>query len=435
MTGIIAIFADILINKMTYEEQIERLYNRFPSYQVVGNRAYKPGIETIREFDEALGHPHRKFRTIHVAGTNGKGSVCHLLASALAHTGLKAGLYSSPHLVDFRERIKVVEADGFRMISRDEVSAFLTEWDPFFDTHDPSFFEITTAMAFDFFARENVDIAVIETGLGGRLDSTNIITPILSIITNIGLEHCAYLGYTLEEIAFEKGGIIKPGIPVVIGSEDEHTAPVFKRLASERKSPIYHASKYDMSTARITADDLDLRGDYQQENLRTVLCALTLLEALTPQAEEGLKSAAATTGLRGRWETIDLGEGQPRLICDIGHNPHGLRWVFSQLKAIDAQRVFIIFGMVADKDLESVAKFMPKSGKHFRYIFTQASTNRAITAKELADRLRPFGIWGKAVPGVKKALESALEKADSNDLIFVGGSNFTVADALEALEN
>ena len=435
MTGIIAIFADILINKMTYEEQIERLYNRFPSYQVVGNRAYKPGIETIREFDEALGHPHRKFRTIHVAGTNGKGSVCHLLASALAHTELKTGLYSSPHLVDFRERIKVVEANGFRMISRDEVSSFLSEWDPFFDTHDPSFFEITTAMAFDFFARENVDIAVIETGLGGRLDSTNIITPILSIITNIGLEHCADLGYTLEEIAFEKGGIIKPGVPVVIGSEDEHTATVFKRLASERKSPIYHASKYDMSTARITADDLDLRGDYQQENLRTVLCALTRLEALTPQAEEGLKSAAATTGLRGRWETIDLGEGQPRLICDIGHNPHGLRWVFSQLKAIDAQRVFIIFGMVADKDLESVAKFMPKSGKHFRYIFTQASTNRAITAKELADRLRPFGIWGKAVPGVKKALESALEKADSNDLIFVGGSNFTVADALEALEN
>ena len=435
MTGIIAIFADILINKMTYEEQIERLYNRFPSYQVVGNRAYKPGIETIREFDEALGSPHRQYRTIHVAGTNGKGSVCHLLASALAHSGLKTGLYSSPHLVDFRERMKVVEADGFRMISKDEVSAFLTKWDAFFETHNPSFFEITTAMAFDFFARESVDIAVIETGLGGRLDSTNIITPVLSIITNIGLEHCAYLGYTLEEIAFEKGGIIKPGVPAVIGTEDEHTGPVFERLARERKSPLLHASDYDMNTASITADDLDLKGDYQQENLRTVLCALSQLGALTPKAAEGLKSAAATTGLRGRWESIDLGVGRPKLICDIGHNPHGLRWVFSQLKAAEAQRVFIIFGMVADKDVEAVARFMPKSGKHFRYIFTQASTARAITAKELSGRLRPFGIWGKTVPGVKKALESALETADSNDLIFVGGSNFTVADAIEALEN
>ena len=193
---------------MTYTEQIERLYKRFPSYQVVGNRAYKPGIETIKELDEALGRPHRRYKTIHVAGTNGKGSVCHLLASALAHSGLKVGLYSSPHLVDFRERIKIVTASGYRMIPKEAVSAFLDEWDGFFDTHAPSFFEITTAMAFDFFAKEAVDVAVIETGLGGRLDSTNIITPVLSIITNIGLEHCTYLGYTLEEIAFEKGGII-----------------------------------------------------------------------------------------------------------------------------------------------------------------------------------------------------------------------------------
>ena len=435
MTGIIAIFADILINKMTYEEQIERLYNRFPSYQVVGNRAYKPGIETIRELDEALGRPHTHYRTIHVAGTNGKGSVCHLLASALAHTGLKVGLYSSPHLVDFRERMKVVTSEGFRMISKNEVSAFLTEWDQFFETHDPSFFEITTAMAFDFFAREAVDIAVIETGLGGRLDSTSILLPVLSIITNIGLEHCTYLGHTLEEIAFEKGGIIKPSVPVVIGSADSHTKPVFDRLAEERKSPIFYAADYDISSASISADDLDLKGDYQQENLRTVLCTLNQLGLLTQPAVEGLKTAARTTGLRGRWESIPLGEGRPRLICDIGHNPHGLRWVFSQLKEENAQRVFVIFGMVADKDLESVASYMPKPGKHFRYIFTQASTNRAISARELADRLRPFGIRGRAVPGVKKALESALKKADSNDLIFVGGSNFTVADALLVLES
>lgn len=419
---------------MEYNEQIQRLYSRFPSYQVVGNRAYKPGIETIRELDEALGRPHERYRAIHVAGTNGKGSVCHLLAAALAASGLKAGLYSSPHLVDFRERMKVVTADGFKMISKGEVSAFLSEWDSFFDLHNPSFFEITTAMAFDFFARQKVDIAVIETGLGGRLDSTNIITPVLSVITNIGLEHCTYLGYTLEEIAFEKGGIIKPGVPVVIGAEDSHTAPVFAKLAEERKSPLLHASEYNMGTASITADDLDLKGDYQQENLRTVLCALNQLGALTPEAEEGLKHAAAITGLRGRWEQIDLGEGRPRLICDIGHNPHGLRWVFSQLRKETAGRVFIVFGMVADKDLESVAAFMPKPDKRFRYIFTQASTDRALKSGELAARLRPFGIRGRAVKGVKKALESALERADSNDLIFVGGSNFTVADALIALE-
>ena len=420
---------------MTYEEQIERLYNRFPSFQIVGNRAYKPGIETIKELDEALGRPHERFKTIHVAGTNGKGSVCHLLASALAHTGLKVGLYSSPHLVDFRERMKVVTAEGYRMISKEAVSAFLAEWDSFFDEHTPSFFEITTAMAFDFFAKEAVDIAVIETGLGGRLDSTNIIVPVLSIITNIGLEHCTYLGYTLEEIAFEKGGIIKPGVPVVIGNADSHTAPVFDKLAKQSKSPIIYAASYDVSDASICSDDLDLKGDYQQENLRTVLCALDQLRLVRPDAVEGLKHAAKTSGLRGRWESIDLGEGKPRLICDIGHNPHGLKWVFSQLKEENAARVFIVFGMVADKDLESAAVFMPKPGKHFRYIFTQASTNRALSASELAERLRPFGIRGKVVPGVKKALESALKVADSNDLIFVGGSNFTVADALVALES
>ena len=419
---------------MNYTEQIERLYKRFPSYQIVGNRAYKPGIETIKELDEALGCPHKRYKTIHVAGTNGKGSVCHLLASALAHSGLTVGLYSSPHLVDFRERIKIVTAEGYRMIPKEAVSAFLDRWDGFFDAHNPSFFEITTAMAFDYFAKEAVDVAVIETGLGGRLDSTNIITPALSIITNIGLEHCTYLGYTLEEIAFEKGGIIKPGVPVVIGAEDSHTAPVFAKLAKERKAPLLHASGYDIRSESISADDLDLKGDYQQENLRTVLCALRQLGIKSQDAVEGLKSAAATTGLRGRWERINLGEGRPTLICDIGHNPHGLRWVFSQLQKESAKKIYIVFGMVADKDLEAVAQYMPAPDRRYHYIFTQASTDRALKASELAARLRPFGIRGTERKGVKKALESALDRADSNDLIFVGGSNFTVADALTALE-
>ena len=440
MTGIIAIFAD-KISTMDYQEQIERLYKRFPSYQVVGNRAYKPGIETIKALDDALGHPHKHYRTIHIAGTNGKGSVCHMLAAALASCGLKVGLYSSPHLVDFRERMKVVTRDGFTMISKEAVSAFLNRWNTLFDVHNPSFFEITTAMAFEYFANENVDIAVIETGLGGRLDSTNIITPVLSVITNIGLEHCTYLGHTLEEIAFEKGGIIKPGVPVVIGNEDSHTAPVFARLAQERNSPLIHASEYDMAGAAVSAADLDLKGDYQTENLRTVLCALTQLELSSPspafnmpKAVAGLQNAAAITGLRGRWERIDLGEGSPELICDIGHNPHGLKWVFSQLRKSEAGRVFIVFGMVADKDLEAVAEYMPAPDKRFHYIFTQASTDRALKASALRERLRPFGISGTITASVKKALESALARADSNDLIFVGGSNFTVADALTALE-
>ena len=422
------------LSTMTYDEQLERLFERFPSYQVVGSRAYKPGIETIRNLDEAMGRPHERYRTIHVAGTNGKGSVCHMLAAALAASGLKVGLYSSPHLVDFRERMKVVEDGSCRMISRDAVSTFLTRWDGYFDEHNPSFFEITTAMAFQFFADEKVDIAVIETGLGGRLDSTNIITPVLSVITNIGLEHCAYLGYTLEEIAFEKGGIIKPGVPVVIGCADSHTDPVFERLAVERRSPLFHAADFDASTAGICPDDLDLQGEYQSENLRTVLCALDKLGILGSPAVEGLKHAAETTAFRGRWEHIDLGEGRPKLICDIGHNPHGLRHVFSQLREEKARRIFIIFGMVADKDLEAAAEFMPLPDNHFRYIFTEASTARALPAAELAARLKPFKIEGTVVPGVKKALESAIEQADSNDLIFVGGSNFTVADAMTALE-
>lgn len=419
---------------MTYDEQIERLYMRFPSYQVVGGRAYKPGIDGMKELDSALGEPHWHFRSIHVAGTNGKGSVCHLIAAALAFSGLKVGLYSSPHLVDFRERIKIVTAEGWSLISKDEVSAFLEKWESFFDARKPSFFEITTAMAFAHFASEKVDVAVIETGLGGRLDSTNIITPALSVITNIGLEHCAYLGNTLEEIAFEKGGIIKPGVPVVIGSEDSHTAPVFARIAAERHSPLFLASDFDMQRAGICPAELDLHGNYQTENLRTALCALERFGALAPGAIEGLRHAAALTGFRGRWERIDLGEGRPALICDIGHNPHGLKWVFSQLGKEKAGRIFIIFGMVADKDLEAVAEFMHRPDQRFSYIFTEASTDRALPARELAARLEPFGITGEIVPGVKEALESALCKADSNDLIFVGGSNFTVADALAALE-
>ncbi|MCF0168647.1 MAG: bifunctional folylpolyglutamate synthase/dihydrofolate synthase, partial [Bacteroidales bacterium] len=262
---------------MTYEERIERLFNSFPSYQVVGKRAYKPGIETMKAFDAVLGHPHRNYPTIHVAGTNGKGSVSSMMAAALSACGMKVGLYTSPHLKDFRERMKIVYDGSFEMISREEVASFLEKYEDFFESDNPSFFEITTAMAFDFFARRGVDAAVIETGLGGRLDSTNVILPELSIITNIGLEHCLHLGYTLEEIAFEKGGIIKPGVPAVIGEALEETVPVFERIAAERGSALYFAQNYENGVAQKLHSEADLQGDYQTRNLNTVLCALEVL--------------------------------------------------------------------------------------------------------------------------------------------------------------
>jgi len=414
---------------MTYEEKIDWLFNQFPTYQKVGARAFKPGIETMKAFDEAMGHPHRDYRTVHIAGTNGKGSTSHMLASALASCGLKTGLYTSPHLKDFRERARIVENGSYRYISREDVESFLDRWKPFFEAERPSFFEITTAMAFDWFRKERVDIAVIETGLGGRLDSTNVITPELSVITNIGLEHCQHLGFTLEEIAGEKAGIIKPGVPVVIGEFVKETRPVFEAKALECGSPIVFATESERYLD-LLPEDLDLKGDYQQRNLRTVDAAAAQLGLPKAAAAEGIRHAAAATGLRGRWETLrTAGDGKAQIICDTGHNAHGIRWIREQVDRIccDYDNIFFIFGAVADKDIDAIAEVLPRD---VNYIFTSPVSERALSVVELANEMHDRGISGRTAPNVHDALSLAESLTGEKDLILVAGSNFLIADLL-----
>ena len=418
---------------MTYEEKLEWLFNQFPSYQKVGKVAYKPGIETMEAFDAALGHPHRRFRSIHVAGTNGKGSTSHFLAAGLAACGYKVGLYTSPHLKDFRERMKIVEGDSYRMISPGQVEDFLDKWHGFFEEHRPSFFEITTGMAFSFFASEKVDIAVIETGLGGRLDSTNIITPVLSVITNIGLEHCEHLGYTLEAIAGEKAGIIKPGVPAVVGEWLPETRPVFEKKADECGSTLTFAEEEDPFLP-VESEELDLPGDYQQRNLCTVSAAAKALGSMIDVEAfcEGVRSAARRTGLHGRWETLrepDPAGGFARIICDTGHNAHGLRWVGSQIERIraDYDDVYMVLGFSSDKDLDAIAPLLPRN---VTYIYTQASSSRAYPVNVLAEEMASRGLPGLTEPSVQLAVELADILASERDLIFVGGSNFVVCEVL-----
>ena len=413
---------------MSYEEKIEKLFARTPSFQQVGASAYKPGLDAMMAFDSLTGHPSRSLECIHIAGTNGKGSVSSMLAAALSCGGCRIGLYTSPHLTDFRERIKIVSENGFEMIPRSAVEEFLDTYDSYIEAQRPSFFEITTAMAFWYFAAASVDLAVIECGLGGRLDSTNIITPRLSIITNIGLEHCALLGDTLEQIAFEKAGIIKPGVPVVIGELNPATRPVFERIAAYRGCELVFAPE---TGCRLSAYGLDLPGDYQQQNLATVSAALEILERRYGIcADTGrIACAAHLTGLHGRWEKIS---SKPDIICDIGHNAHGLKRVFEQLRKVAPEygHVYIIFGVVSDKDVEAIAPLMIKPGDKVSYILTQPSTGRAMPAPALSSRLAPFGIAGRESASVAEAFALAKKEAAAEDLIFIGGSNFTVSDAV-----
>ena len=431
---------------MTYEEKLHWLFNQFPSYQKVGKLAYKPGIETMAAFDEALGHPHRRFRSIHIAGTNGKGSTSHMLAAGLSACGLKVGLYTSPHLVDFRERMKIVEGDSFRMIPKETVDAFIDRWHAFFEAHKPSFFEITTGMAFDFFAEEAVDIAVIETGLGGRLDSTNIITPILSVITNIGLEHCEHLGYTLEAIAGEKAGIIKPGVPAVVGEFVPETRPVFEAKAVacglEMPGQARHDGGVELVFAteaepclQLSVAELDLPGDYQQRNLCTLSAAVGVLRPMLDldldAFRAGVREAARRTGLHGRWETLreaDPEAHKAQIICDTGHNAHGLRWVAEQVDRIacDYENVFFL-GLAREKDVDAIAPLLPRN---VRYIWTQASSPRALPAVDLANAMADHGLSGSVAFTVAAALAEADGKATDKDLIFIGGSNFVVCEVI-----
>ncbi len=431
---------------MTYEKILEDIYNRFPVYQQVGSIALKPGLGNIIAIDNRLGHPHKKFKTIHVAGTNGKGSVSHTLAAILQSAGYVTGLFTSPHLVDFRERIRV---DGC-MIPKECVVDFMDRNDIFLNELQPSFFEITTAMAMDYFERVGVDVAVIEVGLGGRLDSTNIITPDLSVITNIGLEHTQYLGDTLAKIATEKAGIIKQGVPVVIGERHPETDPVFIAKADEMNAPIIfaedvmrlieHKEDKGMMVAQVEhkakqqqrEHKFSLTGLCQTHNMLTVLAAVEELKKLDYDlteldVKEGMADVQGLTGLMGRWQKI---ESRPDIIVDTGHNAHGVRILAQQLEEQFSKylRIHVVWGMCNDKEPEKVMTLLPRDAK---YYFTQANIKRATPAADLYDIGQKMGLNCHFYPTVRQAVDRAKRYAEPADLIFIGGSNFVVAEALD----
>ena len=411
---------------MTYSEAIEYLYSSRPPFHQVGAEAYKPGLENTLRLMAQVGNPHLHLKAIHVAGTNGKGSTSHLIAAALQAAGYKVGLFTSPHLVSLTERIRI----NGQPIPEDEVAAFVTQHKAFLDELQPSFFETMTALGFAYFVKEQVDIAVVEVGLGGRLDSTNVLTPILSVITNIGLDHTEFLGNTLTKIAKEKAGIIKAGVPVVIGESHPQTMNVFLAKAQECGSEIYFADQceYLRRTRLQVAPECELKGLYQEHNLQTAFVALRAISNLgfkisNLNIAEGFAHVCSKTGLRGRWETLCE---KPLTICDTGHNSHGLQYVARHLKELTNPQVWIVFGMVNDKDTDIVMRLMPQ-GERYHYIFTRPNTQRARSAQEMLD------LWGKegiAIEDPEAALTYAQTHATEEDAIFIGGSNYLVGYAL-----
>lgn len=428
---------------MTYQEAVEYLYTQAPLFQNVGQEAYKEGLYNTVTIDRHLGCPHKLFKTIHVAGTNGKGSVSHTLAAILQASGLKTGLYTSPHLTDFRERIRV----NGKPVSPQFVAEFIEKNRDFLEPLHPSFFEVTTAMAFSWFADQEVDVAVIETGLGGRLDCTNIIKPVLSVITNIGFDHMKFLGNTLQQIAFEKAGIIKKNVPVVIGEHTDQTRPVFERKAEEMGAKIVFAqdnckiishkyinpSKVVYETSALPALESGLAGMCQEKNANTILTAIDELKhrrfSIPESAiRKGFKDVCRMTGLRGRWQLVSK---KPDIICDTGHNSHGLKYIAQHLEELSSKpgagQLRIVIGMVNDKDVTDVLALMPKNA---RYYFTQASVQRALDASTLREMAREAGLTGRVFRTVAQAVTTAQREASAEDLIFVGGSTFVVADLL-----
>ncbi len=407
------------VNVMDYQESIDFLYKQLPSFERDG-ASYKPGLDTTLALAGRFGHPERRLRTVHVAGTNGKGSTSHTLAAVLMSAGYKTGLYTSPHLFDFRERIRV---DG-RMISEAEVADFveryLAECEGF--DHKPTFFELTTVMAFEHFAREEVDVAVVEVGLGGRLDSTNIIVPELSVITNISKDHTQFLGNTLEEIAAEKAGIMKPGVPAVIG-EARGLRGRFTELAAEHGSPLTFAED---KVEEFDAEMLSLKGEHQLKNARTILCAVDVLRArgwrLADDAvRRGFMEVCALTGLMGRWTVL---RQRPLTVCDTGHNAGAWEYLPGEIAGMPG-RVHIVIGFVADKDVESILAKMPRDAK---YYFTQATTPRALKSATLAEMGARYGLNGATFADVESACRAALGDAGEDDSVFIGGSNYVVSE-------
>ena len=408
---------------MDYQDTLSYLYNCIPMFQHVGGSAYKEGLENTHILDEHFGHPHRSFRCIHVGGTNGKGSCSHTLAAILQEAGYKVGLYTSPHLVDFRERIRV---DG-QVIPESYVVRFVEKERSFFEPLHPSFFELTTAMAFRYFADERVDVAIVEVGLGGRLDCTNIIRPDLCIITNISFDHTQFLGDTLEKIAAEKAGIIKSGIPAIIGETTPETKPVFIRKANEAGAPLFFAEEDQEDY--YPGLECELKGAYQTKNTRTLLSAIRQSQEAGYRLDEqavrsGFAHVCELTGLKGRWQKL---QDAPTLICDTGHNVGGITYVVEQLKQQPYRKLHIVIGMVNDKDIRSVLALLPQDAE---YYFTKASVKRAMPEEELALLATETGLHGNCYPDVPSAVRAAQEKSLPEDFIFVGGSNFIVADLL-----
>ncbi len=414
-----------------------------------GASGYKEGLENTRELDDHFGHPHYNFRTIHVAGTNGKGSCSHMIAAILQLCGYKTGLYTSPHLVDFRERIRINGCP----ISKEYVVDFVDKERKFFESLHPSFFELTTAMAFKYFSDMQVDIAVIEVGLGGRLDCTNIITPVLSVITNISYDHTQFLGNTLGKIANEKAGIIKGDVPVVIGETTPGIRPVFEKRAAAMNAPIVFAEDRPAfnkgeqldggGTCFISSKQgtltCDLSGNYQLKNINTVLTAIEQLGGLgylckinkedtatyPAELEEAVANVCKLTGLKGRWQTV---RETPRVVCDTGHNAAGWQYLSRQLKSVKCTQMHIIFGMVEDKDVNSVLELLPKDAL---YYFVKPNNKRGMDENEIRLKAEDHGIRGISYPSLAKAYEVAMHNAGQNDFVFIGGSNYVVADFLE----
>ncbi|WP_295181820.1 folylpolyglutamate synthase/dihydrofolate synthase family protein [uncultured Christiangramia sp.] len=404
----------------SYQETLEWMFQQLPMYQRVGKSAFKKDLSNTLKLTEHLAHPENKFRSIHVAGTNGKGSVSHMLASIFQEAGYKTGLYTSPHLKDFRERIRI---NGV-VISEEEVVGFIEVNQNFLETNRLSFFEMTVGMAFDYFAKSEVDIAIIETGLGGRLDSTNIITPQLSVITNIGLDHTAFLGTDMPAIATEKAGIIKNSVPVVIGERHDQTMPVFTAKAAEVDSPLFFADEFELAEV-----DSDLIGTYQEYNKKTVLASIEMLRKggwkITSEAIiHGLNKVQSNTGLRGRWEILG---NEPKIICDTAHNAEGLKLVLQQLLKENFTRLHIVLGVVNDKDLNSILPLFPKDADFY---FAKPDVPRGMPAEFLQKESLKFGLNGNVYSSISEAYITARKGANTEDLIFIGGSNFTVAEVL-----
>ena len=428
---------------MNYADTTNWMFNKFPMYQKIGAKAYKPDLGNITELLDFLGNPQNSFKTVHVAGTNGKGTVSHTLASIFQECGYKTGLYTSPHLLDFRERIRV----NGQMIPEQNVIDFIGDNKEKFEEMQLSFFEMATGMAFDYFAKEKVDIAIIEVGLGGRLDSTNVIKPELSVITNISLDHVAMLGDTLEEIAFEKAGIIKPNTPVVIGETQQETKDVFIKKAKECNAPIFFADqiidcdkihiesldyqKFDIwknSELYIEAVEFPLLGYYQKKNLATVICAIEVLKEKfnidKKDIVNGLEFVVKNTNLMGRWQVLGR---QPLVIADTGHNVGGVKEIAMQLSDMTFRKLHFVLGCVNDKDIDGILNLLPH---YAEYYFCKADLPRGLDANILAEKALKAGLRGNVYESVQQAYNSALNNAHFDDVVFVGGSNFTVAEVI-----